>query len=490
MFTIILTFFILSLAFIFSATFPAASLAASLHWESCLNKTYIPWFESDPPPGLNCSYLNVPMKYENGNSIASSNLHKSVKIALTLLPAKGARKGTLVMISGGPGQPGINPTIASDPPASSLNEKWDIVGYDPRGVGQSLPKVKCPLPNVIKNSTTTEEEFSSAIIRSCMDNTDNDMLKHIGSDEAVSDLDRIRQALGEQKLTAMGSSYGTQIAALYAERFPDSVRALVLDGVVNLEDAKDDFTWELRQAEGYQQTFERFARWCDATGSCPLSSNAALATQQYRNILARLESQRLFYGNKQKVTSYDLIGLTTKFLLWRSDWPKLATAVRQLDAGIVSNEINKELTQADKEISDVSSYIINCADQSSFQRSFAEMMHRRQLIRNAFPAVNYRTGNELSLNLCDIWPWRNDVHFKRPASRPALPPLLFVAQRYDPTTPWQNARSMATSFNSPLLTLEGDGHTMALGGHNACVDINVVDYIMNPEKARNDIICR
>lgn len=472
---------------------PFSSDAHPIEWESCLNNKFQSWFDDYPNPRLRCGYLEVPLHYKNGTSDEAMTSDSTVRLAMTLLPARGLRKGSIVMISGGPGMPGINPYLDLEWPVSRLSESWDIIGYDPRGVGQSVPKISCKMSDIHHESgkTLSPEQEARNMLDACIKNTGVDVLKHVGTDEAVSDVDRIRHATGDKKLTAVAYSYGTQVGLLYAERFPESVRALVLDGVVDLEEAKDDFTVRLNQARGYQITFERFAVWCAESGSCPLSADKSVATRQYRDLLHQLHLHPLSDADGRKISSDELISLTTDLLLWRASWPALATAVRQFSAGIVSKEVSDRLStySAMPDYSDALS-VISCADQSVHGLNLNEIIRQKTQVNEAFAAINYQPQQKPTRDLCDIWPWKSNVLTQRPTRLPRLPHFLFVAQRHDPTTPWNNARTMATQFKSPLMTLEGDGHTLVLTGANLCVDKGVVDYLMNPEKKMDDIICR
>ncbi|HGA5440113.1 TPA: alpha/beta hydrolase [Salmonella enterica subsp. enterica serovar Eastbourne] len=482
---------IMALFLVATGFIPLDSDASAIRWESCLNSKFRSWFEDNlPHPRTRCGYLEVPLSYSNNTDTNHNDQDRPVRIALTLLPARNVRQGSLLIISGGPGQSGINPWLDTDWPVNRLNESWDIVGYDPRGVGQSIPKIDCTAPEKSSFRPVTPEQEIRNRINACTDKTGAEVLKHIGTDEAVNDVDQIRKALGESKLTAVAYSYGTQVALFYAERFPDAVRALVLDGVVDLNEAKDGFAWQITQARGYQSSFERFASWCAETGSCPLSADRRLANQQYQSLLRRLNTRPLYGPEGQQISSDDLISLTTSLLLWRTSWPLLATAVRQLSHGIISKEIVDALSYASSSYGEQDALdAITCADQASSDYGQNDILHKKKLIREAFPAINFLHSAPLSPDLCDLWPWKNNVHSKRPANIPHLPQLLFVAQRHDPTTPWSNAKSMATQFNSPLVTREGDGHTLVLSGISLCVDKMVVDYLTGPDKKSHDKIC-
>ena len=126
------------------------------------------------------------------------------------------------------------------------------------------PTISRPIAaNDSSDSTVSENEL---FVRACIEHTGLDVLKHISTREAVCDLEQIRKALGNEKLTAIGYSYGTKVVASYAEQFPQSVRALVLDGVVDL--SEDYFTQRINQEKGFQATFERFAAYCAREGVC------------------------------------------------------------------------------------------------------------------------------------------------------------------------------------------------------------------------------
>lgn len=463
--------------------------ASVIQWQNCSDSKFNHWFKVSPSPDLQCGQLDVPLRYIHGTSLNEHGFGNDVRLALTRLPAQGVSKGTLVVISGGPGSPGIDPWVDTDGAAKKIHDSWDIVGYDPRGVGQSEPRINCTIPEELSDS----EHYSQNLLNACVKNTGIEVLKHMGTDEAVSDVERIRQAVNDKKLTALSYSYGTQVALLYAERFPDTVRAIVLDGVVDIEEARNDFIMRLNQARGYQVTFERFAAWCEKTKQCPLSSDKAVATQQYIDLLNKLHSAPLSGPDGKQISAYELLSLTTSHLLWHSFWPDLATAIRQFSKGIVSQEVSKILNEnepsddLDNSVDALS--VISCIDISPSELSTDDIRYQKQKIREAFPATNFLPPDADSVGLCDLWPWKSNFHVRRPASVPALPQLLFVAQRYDPTTPWQNARNMATKFKGTLITLEGDGHSLALIGDNECVDKAIVDYLNTPEKRQDDKTC-
>lgn len=302
--------------FIFSVFLCGTVSARQIEWQSCMTSPYSDWFGTESPsPELLCGYLSVPLKYtDTGGDMSDENI-PLVRLAMTKLPAKSKRKGSIIIISGGPGLPGINPYINFDWPVTNLRESWDIIGFDPRGVGQSFPAINCQQPNQERSVNVSEKQLILQKINACIHNTGAEVIRHIGSHEAVYDIERIRQALGDKQLTAVAYSYGTQIAALYAERFPSSIRSIVFDGVVDIDDLNDNFSWKLRQAHSYQETFDRFAAWCARTKSCPLSSDRNQAIHQFHQLLLKLHNSPLTDSRGESISSDDLISLTTELLL-------------------------------------------------------------------------------------------------------------------------------------------------------------------------------
>ncbi|HDX7773673.1 TPA: alpha/beta fold hydrolase, partial [Escherichia coli] len=212
--------------FIFSVFLCGTVSARQIEWQSCMTSPYSDWFgKESSSPELLCGYLSVPLKYtDTGEDVSDENI-PLVRLAMTKLPAKSKRKGSVIIISGGPGLPGINPYINFDWPVTNLRESWDIIGFDPRGVGQSFPAINCQQSNQERLVNVSEKQLILQKINACIHNTGAEVIRHIGSHEAVYDIERIRQALGDKQLTAVAYSYGTQIAALYAERFPSSIRS-------------------------------------------------------------------------------------------------------------------------------------------------------------------------------------------------------------------------------------------------------------------------
>lgn len=478
--------------------FAAVGEEKSVVWQSCQLPEFAKWFAADDmPEGLQCGFVVAPLMYPSGLFHHFGKNEQTVRIAITRLPALGLKKGSFVAISGGPGQPGINPPFALEGKLGrELRENFDIIGYDPRGVGRSVPRISCALgsgeegkveTNVVLGPSLlarSEEQSAYEYVSNCVKATGLKVLAHIGTQEAVNDVEAIRYALHEDKLTILASSYGTHVGAMYAERYPASVRAMVLDGVVDV--TEDNLTMRLNQERGYQVTFERFAARCQSWQNCPLPGDPAAAAAKFKQLMAYLDSSSHRTKQGVIVTSSDLVNASVATLLWSTDWPKLAEAMSQISKGQV--DAIKILSDDDSAGSADALTAITCADSASPTSDLDEQKRRSRRIAETSRYTDVK-NNEFSTDYCDVWPFSGRITPHVPLRSPALPDLLFVAQRFDPTTPYVNARRMADYFRSPLITKEGDGHTLALSGTDKCIDNEILQYIINPEVKRGDKVC-
>ena len=253
-------------------------------WQSCQAPAFKGWFSKEAPAarGLECAVLAVPLSYQPQEAAHQ----REVKLALTRQRAKNSR-GALLFIAGGPGQAGINPLASKSAATQQLLSEYDLIGYSPRGVAPSLPTIACPAPD--KNAQVYE---GKSFVESCVKHMGEDTLKYMSTRDAVEDVESIRRALGNERLNLVSYSYGTKVAALYAQRYPAHVRSAVLDGVVDL--AEDYTTQRLTQEQGYQHTFEQFAAWCAHNRpDCPLAAEPEAANRRMHALLAQLNAHPL-----------------------------------------------------------------------------------------------------------------------------------------------------------------------------------------------------
>ncbi|MGH3784079.1 MAG: alpha/beta fold hydrolase, partial [Pseudonocardiaceae bacterium] len=238
-------------------------------------------------PGLQCAYLNVPLDYANPKG-------RVIKVGLLrrLASDQAHRIGSLVINPGGPGGSGMSTaaSLADQITNNDVGQRFDFVGFDPRGVGSSKPQVVCRtsaerdaerLMNLNVDTSpagvaqtenqekaddagcvtrTGQELLASGGTPETVSDTGKQVLENVGTRDVVRDMDVMRSALGDEKLTYLGYSYGTRIGTSYAEAFPKNVRAMILDGA--LDPKQDQISELLDQARGFQKAFDAFAAWC------------------------------------------------------------------------------------------------------------------------------------------------------------------------------------------------------------------------------------
>ncbi|HEY5457520.1 MAG TPA: alpha/beta hydrolase [Acidothermaceae bacterium] len=418
----------------------------------------------------------------------------SKKISITVLRIRSAsqkdRIGSLVINPGGPGGSGIEAalSLAVDELPQAILDRFDIVGFDPRGIGLSNP-IQCitdkqkdaelNLPADPKTAAQWQAEIADAtkVAQECYTEYGSD-LTYYSTAETARDMEALRAKLGDPKLTYLGYSYGTLIGAEYASAYPDKVRALVLDGAVDPTISSTD--QDKTQAAGFQLAFSHFAASCTAKGSsCKLGSDP----QQYvLNLMAKAAAHPIPSGNStDKRTADDgavLLGVISA-LYDETQWPDLITALADANKGDASgilslddqyNERGADGTYSNLEDANAA---IGCADAT--QRP---TIAQAQALQPVWRATNPLFGGSAasSLGFCSLW--------KAPPDQPitvankGAAPILVIGTTGDPATPISGAQHLAALLGSGrLLVWQGDGHTAY--PKTTCVTNDVNSYLIN-----------
>jgi pimeloyl-ACP methyl ester carboxylesterase len=456
----------------------AATAPATLQWRACGG-------------GFQCSTLSVPVDWSQ-----PSGAHVSLAIARHLAEDPSRRLGSLVINFGGPGDPGaesLQEGVSNFP--AVIRQRFDLVSFDPRGTGQSRP-IACvddatydralaadPIPQNLQQLQSFYAGTNGPVdlAQACV-SRQGQWLADVGTRNTARDLDALRAALGEPTLTFLGYSYGTVLGAVYAQMYPHRVRAMVLDGAVNLSSTAAE---ELHDnAAGFEQALDAFLADCAARSSCPFHQNgnpraALLALQQ------RFEggyTVPVFDGRQAGATLFYLAlagGLYDRKMGWPFLAKSLADAERGSGDGIA--ELADTLTGRDPggHFDDLQEALatIRCDDRHDPLVSFSQYVATYQQYSLEFPIFGaFLASSPLG---CDprlpVPPPNQQVGNLRVTD---APPILIVGTTGDPATPYAGARDLQTRLReSRLLTLVSTEHA-GYGKGIPCIDSNVDTYLL------------
>ena len=443
--------------------------------------------------GAECATLTVPMDYEDLDG-------ETLEIAVTRNAATGAdRIGSVVVNPGGPGiqSTTFGPLVAALWTGVPITERFDIVGFDPRGVGLSRPAVDCytdeerdaDAPLSALGEWT--EESARAIVDKCVYGSGSEeLLAHLGTRDAVRDMDVLRSALGDDKLTFAGVSYGTRLGAVYAEMFPQSVRALVLDGAMDpLMNTADR---RIQLSEGLQKSFQRFADYCMTQAACPLGTDPAQATTVAQELLRPLVDQPLIAADGREVGFLAAVEGIVVGLYAEASWPAISAGLSEMQVGrpdallalrdgYYGRSGSGEYANAYEAL-----FAINCLDEERFTAE--EMAQLGDELNEAAPFLDPGTS-PATQDGCEFWPAEPTLGYPYATDIDGLPGVLVVSATGDPVTPHEGGISLAEVLGARLLTVDGNQHGTVIS-RNECIDGIVADYLVNLELPDEGARCR
>jgi len=404
---------------------------------------------------------------------------------LIRLPARNQanRIGSLLVNPGGPGGSGIeflrNWAFAVP---SQIKERFDLVSFDPRGVGESSP-ILCG-ENVQDLLALNPDPLTDAEWQAVVDETKaftglckqhaGAALPFYGTENVARDMDRIRQGLGEDKLTYLGYSYGTSIGQVYADLFPGNVRAMVLDGA--LDNSLDADQRNLDQILAFESALNRFIGYCRATACFSVDPQVAIQT-----LIDRAEASPIpAPGEDRPLSEGEVLWGLISSLYARFQWGGLANAISDALDGdgsrmlrLVDNLWGRNSDGSYDNFFEANS-AVNCID----QRVDRSPDHHRQLsIDFAKQAPIFGAwGGYLNLT-CALWD-AEPVPLRTPRAAGA-PPILVIGNTGDPATPLKWSTALSKQLESGvLLTNDAEGHTAYLQG-DACVEKAVNAYLLD-----------
>ncbi|WP_127506746.1 alpha/beta hydrolase [Actinoplanes solisilvae] len=411
------------------------------------------------------------------------------------------RIGSLLLNPGGPGGSGIETAVylsfgeAFGGLPAEVTNKFDIIGFDPRGVGRSNP-VKCISPTDQDASfgappdPVSLAEFDKLVTLNKKVASDcgakyGAQLPFFSTEQAAHDMDALRKAVGDAKMTYLGFSYGTLLGATYAQLYPQNVRALVLDGAV---DPKQSFIeGSETQAKGFERAFTNFTNWCKQTpDKCPIAPDARKAVTDALTAAATKPVPGI--DGRTATPGWIFVGVISS-LYTESGWAKLADAIAELKQGNAKGIFTLADQYAERKPDGTYSNLfdanlaVNCAD-SQDTPSIDEIRRLQGEWRKKYPLF----GGALAVGMisCSVWPGARDPYPAGPAKN--APPIVVVGTTGDPATPYENTADLASMLGvGHVLTWEGEGHTAYPS--TPCIVNAVDDYLIDLKVPQAGLRC-
>ena len=469
--------------------------------------TFTPCGQTPDASRTQCATADLPLDYDHGND------KRRVQIAVARVPAVDTahRIGALFFNFGGPGGTAVDylQAVGASGLWKALNQRFDIIGFDPRGVGQSTPSVDCkvnqetqgiysqPFPTPFDVDGHALVEKDKAYIKACQQKN-GDILSHLSTANVARDMDQIRALLGEDKLNYLGFSYGTFLGATYANLFPDHYRAMVLDGPVNATSYINTPWRQLaEQSAGFERALGRFFQACAADQAACSGFGGSDPWDAYDELVQSANEQPIPAPNSddpRPVDGDDINFAAVIAIYAKENWGFLGEALAQardgdgslirfiVDIGYGRNDDGSYIPALDL-------YFTIGATEQRYPGDTDFYLDRGDEAWGEFPHVYWNNGY-VELNY-GLWKDRDKDAFAGPFTLPrSAPTPLVVATTYDPATPYAGALRLVRDIGSArLITMRGDGHT-AYGGESACIDFAVETYLVTQQLPAEGTVCR
>ena len=460
---------------------------------------------------FSCAVITVPLDYANPKG-------ETISIAVKKRAATGGHaQGALFINPGGPGDSGVSfAERAGNAFSPDLLNAYDIIGFDPRGVGSSTA-ITCSSDDDSSSSTAepstsagataspsagTEasggesyEEWAESTRQSfqelteqCASNTEPAaLLDHVDTVSAARDLDILRALAGQEKLNYLGFSYGTYLASVYAETFPGNTGRMVLDGAIDpsLSLAEQG----LGQAKGFEQALRTYVDYCQNSTGCPLSGGTDAGVQQIRDLITSANSTPLATGDPNRtVTGADIVTALSEYLYtteqnWEPLNKALDQAINHRDGSAFA--ASEEQDTSSKDDGGGAFQAVTCLDYPVEGDKTTWAAQYEQAKREAPVFADSAVGMDL---VCSVW-GHNGTRKPTQIHARGAAPILVVGTTGDPATPYAWSKSLAEQLDSgQLLTWEGNGHT-AYGGDASCVNDAVDAYLISGTMPKKGLTC-
>ncbi|MDN0201050.1 alpha/beta hydrolase [Streptomyces sp. S.PNR 29] len=466
---------------------PGPAAAPPLEWSACDG--------TGLDPRQQCATVQVPMDYADPDG-------PEIGIAISRIPAENpaARRGALFLIPGGPGGSSLaNPSGKAQKLPQSVRDTYDLIGFAPRGNAPSTP-VSCglepadlaasklrpwPAPDgSIEGNMATARRISDACARH-----GGELMQHISTATNARDIDRIRAALGERKLSAWGVSYGTYVGAVYSQLFPHRTDRVVLDSNDNPDPVRVQRAWLAAFEAGVEDNFPEFARWASAPGNPDrVARTAAEVRPLFLRLAARLDREPLPWPGAEpaELNGTELRQAMLTALYDPDRYPTLAKLMLAAEKGTVPPAPQSPPEAVLQNVTAVGAATI-CGD-SVWPRSAAAYEKDVAESRAKYPLT---AGMPRNAMLCAAWPYpQKEAPVKITDRGPSN--VLLVQNERDVATPLSGALKLreALGRRAVMVTVNSTGHNAYLANGNACGDHTVSRFLATGERPAKDLYCR
>jgi len=478
-----------------ASTRPGPTQATDASPSAAAAPTVKPARWTDCGGGFSCAEIRVPRDYG-----APSEGYLNISIIRAAATKPGRRIGSLLINPGGPGGSGVEfvrDGLAIFP--KELRERFDLVGFDPRGVNSSTA-IRC-IDNLDGHDALDPSPDDAAELEALVDSAqlyadacasrNETTLAYLSTDAVARDLDLIRAAVGDDQLTYLGFSYGTLIGAVYAEAFPDHIRAMALDGAI--DPSLDLEAFRAGQAAAFEAALSSFLKDCARRSPCAFNEDGR-SVRAFDTLMASIDKNpipALRLSDPRMVGPGLAWSAVLGGLYSKSYWPILATALSQAKDGdgslmlAISDPFRgRKPNGSYSNMQDA--YVANiCLDYPAPTDVATFTGWARQLTRTAPHFAQMIAYNDL---ICAFWsvPAQGRPHA---VSAPSAPPIVIVGTTGDPATPYQWSQALADQLDtSVLITRQGEGHTGY--GDSECVSDAVDAYLLDLKAPEDGLTCK
>ncbi|MFK0167378.1 alpha/beta hydrolase [Streptomyces sp. NPDC090306] len=482
------------------STDPAAQ---KLSWKDCPAPSASEGGGTSPSPLPNggtwqCATMRAPRDWDDPKG-------DTIGIALIRARASGSadrRIGSLVFNFGGPGGSGVTTLPAFGSDYAKLRTRYDLVSFDPRGVGRSAGVVcenDAQLDAYFQQDATPDTGAERATLlkntrgfNAACEKNSGVMLPHVATTDAARDMDLMRQVLGDDKLSYFGISYGTELGGVYAHLFPKRVGRAVFDAVVDPTQNSEQAT--LGQAEGFQLALDNYAKDCTSqVEDCPVGDTAADVKNRIAKLLKSLDGKPLPGIAPRVLTQTAATNGIAQALYSKDFWEYLTEGLEQAYEGdgkilmLLSDSMNGRGENGEYSNITAANVSINCADDKP-RYTADDVEAKLPAFRKASPLF----GDYLAWSMVSCTDWAVPGAAEHPdVSAAGAAPILVVGNTGDPATPYEGAGKMVQALGKGVgveLTYKGQGHG-AYDSKNACVQSAVNGYLLNGKVPAAGTVC-